>query len=89
MVFLSDNGGSNYFGGNNTPLRGQKGQTFEGGIRVPAVVRWPNHLAAGAVLDQTMSYLDLFPTIVSAIGIKATLPNPIDGQDMCTYLDHQ
>ncbi|MBT3672908.1 MAG: arylsulfatase [Porticoccaceae bacterium] len=87
VVFMSDNGGSNYFGGNNKPLRGQKGQTFEGGIRVPAVVRWPNHLAAGTVLDQTMSYLDLFPTIVSATGIQATLPNPIDGQDMWPALN--
>ena len=87
VVFMSDNGGSNYFGGNNTPLRGQKGQTFEGGIRVPAVVRWPNRLAAGTVLDQTMSYLDLFPTIVSATGIQATLPNPIDGQDMWPALN--
>ena len=87
VIFMSDNGGSNYFGGNNKPLRGQKGQTFEGGIRVPAVVRWPNHLAAGTVLDQTMSYLDLFPTIASATGIQATLPNPIDGQDMWPALN--
>jgi|TARA_B110000263_G_scaffold135013_1_gene117253 arylsulfatase B len=87
VVFMSDNGGSYYFGGNNKPLRGQKGQTFEGGIRVPAVVRWPGHLTDGTVINQTMSYLDLFPTIVSAIGIQAKLPNVIDGQDMWPALD--
>jgi len=86
VVFMSDNGGSNYFGGNNTPLRGQKGQTFEGGIRVPAVIRWPKKLTAGTIIDQTVSYLDLVPTLIAASGIEARLPNAIDGENMWSAL---
>ena len=82
VVFMSDNGGSNYFGGENTPLRGQKGQTFDGGIRVPAVIRWPGMLKPGIIVNQTVSYLDLMPTLVAATGIDVRLPGTIDGQNM-------
>ena len=53
VIFFSDNGGSNIFGGVNTPLRGQKGQTFEGGMRVPAVIRWPARLDGGGVITHS------------------------------------
>ncbi|MCS5593275.1 MAG: arylsulfatase [Porticoccaceae bacterium] len=82
VVFISDNGGSNYFGGNNMPLRGQKGQTFDGAIRVPAVIRWPGNLKSGTVVNQTVSYLDLLPTLIAATGVEVQLPKAIDGENM-------
>ncbi len=82
VLFLSDNGGSNVFGGVNTPLRGQKGQTFEGGIRVPAVIRWPTKLAAGAVFAQMTTVMDVFPTLASAAGVPATPNDAFDGQNL-------
>ncbi len=82
VVFLSDNGGFTGFGGENQPLKGNKGQAFEGGIRVPAVIRWPSTLEAGKVLKQVASGLDLLPTLASAAGVGLQLRRPIDGQDM-------
>lgn len=82
VLFFSDNGGANIFGGVNTPLRGQKGETFEGGIRVPAVMRWPGQLAAGSTYDQLVSVMDVFPTLASAAGVPLSPGQPMDGIDM-------
>lgn len=83
VVFVSDNGGSNAFGGENHPLRGQKGQAFEGGIRVPAVIRWPAKLKPNAQLEQTISVLDLYPTLLEAAGLgQNNTAKPMDGQTM-------
>ena len=80
IIFFSDNGGGG--GSDNTPLRGHKGQTWEGGIRVPCLIRWPNgKIPAGAVNDQFLTSLELFPSFASATG--ATLPKDVvlDGFD--------
>ncbi len=62
VIFFSDNGGSG--GADNSPLRGRKGQTWEGGIRVPCVVRWPHGgIPAGAVNDAFLSSLELVPSL--------------------------
>ena len=82
VVFISDNGGSSVFGGQNQPLRGQKGQAFEGGIRVPAVIRWPAQLAAGKIVQQTVSVMDLYPTLLEAAGIKPNKSHVMDGENM-------
>jgi arylsulfatase A-like enzyme len=82
VLFFSDNGGFYGFGADNRPLRGQKGQTFEGGIRVPAVMRWPGHLPAGALRSQTLSAMDVMPTLAAATGIALEPNRPLDGQDM-------
>lgn len=87
VIFVSDNGGSNAFGGENQPLRGQKGQAFEGGIRVPAVIRWPAKLKSNTQLDQTVSVMDIYPTLLEAAAItvdaaKLPLNKTIDGQTM-------
>ncbi len=82
VLFMSDNGGSNAFGGVNTPLRGQKGQTFEGGIRVPAVIRWPERLEAGSVMNQMTTVMDVLPTLAAAAGIAIESTSQLDGQDM-------
>jgi arylsulfatase A-like enzyme len=82
VLFASDNGGFNGFGGDNRPLRGQKGQTFEGGIRVPALIRWPGRLPAGAVRTQTVSAMDVMPTLAAAAGIGLEPGQPLDGRNM-------
>lgn len=77
VFYFSDNGGSGrkpffaYNTGINTPLRGDKGQTLEGGIRVPFFVSWPGKLPAGKVYDQPVSTLDILPTACAVAGAKA------------------
>ncbi|WP_152285638.1 sulfatase-like hydrolase/transferase [Flavicella marina] len=84
IVFLSDNGGrtDNIGMGNNTPLRGAKGDTFEGGFRVPMFFHWPAKIPAGSVYDYPVSALDFYPMFANLAG--ATIPNSkvIDGIDI-------
>lgn len=77
VVFTSDNGGHPEYAG-NAPLRGSKWNLYEGGIRVPLLIRWPGRTEAGSVSDVAVSGIDLFPTFVSIAG--ASLPDKIDGQ---------
>ena len=81
VLFCSDNGGFNAFGAVNKPLRGQKGQAFEGGIRVPAAIRWPARLPAGGALGGVMSVLDVLPTLASAAAIPLEADDRRDGRD--------
>lgn len=77
IFFFGDNGGSGrkpffaYNTGVNAPLRGDKGQTLEGGVRVPFFVSWPGHVPAGKVYDQPVSTLDILPTSCAVAGTKA------------------
>jgi len=82
VLFFSDNGGSNIFGGVNTPLRGQKGQTFEGGVRVPAVIRWPDDLDGGGVVTQMMTVMDVMPTLTKAARVRMPTTAKLDGINM-------
>lgn len=90
VFFFSDNGGSGkrpFFATNtgiNTPLRGDKGQTLEGGIRVPFFVNWTGQLPAGKVYDQPVSSLDVLPTAASVAGTKA--PEGIEGVNLLPHL---
>jgi arylsulfatase A-like enzyme len=74
VVFVSDNGGSAAFGGSNLPLRGGKADTYEGGIRVPAIMNWPGVLAGGDVSHQRMQVADLYATLESAAGLPNRAP---------------
>ena len=69
VFFLSDNGGPIQVFAKNEPLRGTKGQLFEGGVRVPFVVSWPGHLPAGKTYDAPVSSLDIFATAVALAGV--------------------
>ena len=74
VVFLTDNGADERFGGANYPLRGGKATLFEGGIRVPAIARWPGTLEAGRVVNQYMRDTDLFSTLEAAAGLWLKAP---------------
>jgi arylsulfatase A-like enzyme len=82
VFFFSDNGGQTGQGGNNHPLRGAKRTTYEGGLRVPAVMRWPGKLPAGAVSRQLWSVMDVFPTFCAAVGVAPRNRLPFDGRNL-------
>ncbi len=84
ILFSSDNGGATYGGGgaDNFPLRGGKGDTFEGSIRVVAALKWKGKVQAGSSLDQIMTVMDVFPTLSSASGINMKNTKMIDGRNM-------
>jgi arylsulfatase len=86
VLFSSDNGP--WFQGSPGKLRGRKGQTYEGGVRVPFIARWPGKIPAGRVIDAIGSTLDLLPTFAKLAG--ATLPaKPLDGVDIWPLLSGQ
>ena len=84
VIFLSDNGGTGI--GDNTPLRGGKAQMFEGGLRVPCLVRWPGVIPAGQVCDEFLTSLEMFPTLCRAAGIAPPKEVVLDGFDMTPVL---
>ena len=74
VVFLSDNGATENGGGSNSPLRGWKGGTYDGAIRVLAIMRWHGILPANEVSEQLLRDFDLFPTLKAAAGLPRTAP---------------
>ena len=85
VIFTSDNGSRAREGGSNEPLRGRKGTTWEGGLRVPCIVRWPGRVLSGATCDELATSMDLFPTLAACGG--ADLPDrAIDGVDVTNLL---
>lgn len=81
VFFFSDNGGLESFGADNGPYRGGKLETFEGGIRVGGLLRWPGQVPAGARSEAVVSVLDIFPSFASAAGVDMNVAKPLDGQD--------
>ena len=67
VLFFSDNGGFENYGSDNGPYRGGKLEVYEGGIRVTAVMRWPEKLAAGSEVDEIVSVMDLLPTLTLSL----------------------
>src|SRR5262245_51473747 len=91
IFFVSDNGGptmqgTTINGSINTPLRGSKRTTLEGGIRVPFFVRWPAKLPAGKVYDQPVIQLDVLPTVLAAAGVRAQPAWKLDGVNLLPFL---
>jgi len=82
VLFFSDNGGPTGIGARNEPLRGGKRSTFEGGVRVPAIMRWPGVLPAAARSTQLLTVMDLFPTLAAAAGIEPRNRLPLDGRNL-------
>ncbi len=72
VVYSTDNGSqtNTYPDGGVEPFRGEKGTTWEGGFRVPALIRWPGTVQPGRVINDVFSHLDWFPTLVTAAGVE-------------------
>jgi len=85
VIFFSDNGGSTGTA-DNTPLRGGKSQMFEGGLRVPCIVRWPGVIPSGSVCDEFLSSMDIFPMLCNSAGIRTPKGVKLDGFDMKNVL---
>lgn len=83
--FFSDNGGIKAIPENNQPLRGNKLSVFEGGIRVPACVRWPAGLAGGSKVTAPLSCMDILPTVLAAAGAEHE-GQPLDGLNVLSML---
>jgi arylsulfatase B len=84
--FLSDNGGTGADSEDNLPWRGNKHDLFEGGIRVPACVRWPRGLPSGIEVDAPTAVQDVLPTLMSIAGVSDHQGLPLDGVDLLDVL---
>ncbi|MEM7337142.1 MAG: sulfatase [Actinomycetota bacterium] len=96
VIFTSDNGSlgdnpppwgsSEPLGGSNGPLRGTKGATWEGGQRVPGIIRWPRRIDAGRVSSEIVTAMDLYPTLAGLCGAQVPSDRMIDGRDITPVL---
>ncbi|MFC2085638.1 arylsulfatase [Bacteroidota bacterium] len=97
LVLTGDNGAANYpspgpvtgeVGGSNGPWRGGLSTAYEGGMRTPAMIRWPGRVPAGVVSDEIVADLDVLPTLAHLIGEEDRIPGdrPIDGVDQSSFL---
>jgi arylsulfatase A-like enzyme len=97
VILTGDNGAANYpapgvvtgeVGGSNGPWRGGLSTAYEGGMRTPAMVRWPGKIAAGKVTDEIVADLDLYPTIATLVGEERRIPTdrPIDGVSQAGFM---
>lgn len=87
VFFFSDNGGPvTVNGSSNTPLRGAKGTVYEGGVRVPFLVAWPDKITGGKVDDRPVSSLDVFATTLAAAGVAMPADRKYDSVNLVPYL---
>jgi arylsulfatase A-like enzyme len=95
IIYTSDNGatfepiadGATIYFDSNHPLRGQKRNLWEGGIREPAVARWPGHIQAGAESHEVVHMTDVFPTVCAAADAKVDPAWKVDGQNVLDALE--
>lgn len=95
VIFYSDNGGRGGYGflgheeanyTDNAPLKGGKGTFYEGGIRVPLVVRWPGVTAPGSVSNEPVTSIDFYPTYLQAAGVEKDDSYQLDGESLVPLL---
>lgn len=86
VLFTSDNGSRTHEGGSNDPLRGTKGTTWEGGMRLPFVARWPGQIPAGSICGELATSMDLLPTLARLAGTCEPDDRIIDGRDIAGLL---
>lgn len=87
VIFYSDNGGKETFA-RQDPLRSGKGWLYEGGVRVPLVIRWPGHTDPGSTTDHVMTTVDFFPTFLELLD-DADAPDDLDGESFLDVLKGQ
>jgi arylsulfatase A-like enzyme len=88
IIFTSDNGGLDNGGRptENAPLRSGKGYAYEGGIRVPFLVRWPGKIKPGTISDAPVCSIDVFPTVLDAVGVASPAGGAIDGLSLLPHM---
>ncbi|NDV61242.1 sulfatase-like hydrolase/transferase [Puniceicoccales bacterium CK1056] len=87
VFFLSDNGGPIYANGsNNKPLRGAKSDVWEGGWRVPFVLRWTGEVEPGSEFDEPVSSMDILGTMAGLTGVPIAEERPLDGVNLIPFL---
>jgi arylsulfatase A-like enzyme len=93
IFFISDNGGPmtkmGGIGASNGRLKGQKGDTWEGGIHVPLLVQWKGHVPAGKIYEQPVISLDILPTAIAAAGSQPATDWQLDGVNLLPYFAGQ
>ena len=97
VILTGDNGAANYpspgvvtgeVGGSNGPWRGGLSTAYEGGMRTPAMIRWPGQVVPGRVSDEIVADLDIYPTLAQLVGAGDRIPTdrPIDGIDQSDFV---
>src|SRR5262249_33107976 len=84
VIFTSDNGGERY--ADTWPFSGRKTELLEGGLRIPAIVRWPGRVPAGSVNGQAIISMDWMPTFLTAGRAKPDPNYPLEGMDLTASL---
>jgi uncharacterized sulfatase len=90
VMFTSDNGGAGYIGipEVNQPFRGWKITMFEGGLRVPMMIKWPSKITAGTVVDTPVAHIDVMPTLAAAAATQSKAAE-IDGVNLLPLVTSQ
>ncbi len=90
LIYMSDNGAMiEKYPGNNGPLRGEKGTTYEGGIKVPCVMQWPGVFPAGTVSSAPAAHFDIFSTILEAAHVRKPVKNgdyQVSGESLIPHI---
>ncbi len=87
VIFTSDNGGLQDISTDNAPLRAGKGYPYEGGIRVPLIIRWPEVVSPGSSCHVPVVSVDFFPTICRAAEVRPPEDRAIDGENLLPLLE--
>ncbi|WP_206688049.1 sulfatase-like hydrolase/transferase [Aestuariibaculum marinum] len=89
VLFFSDNGPDPGSGGSSGGLRGTKFEEWEGGVRVPAIIKWPSKIKGGEISNQVTGYIDVMPTLLDIVGVKEESKLPLDGISILPVLKGQ
>jgi arylsulfatase A-like enzyme len=87
VIFVSDNGNALSRPGSNAPFSGGKYSTYEGGIRMPFMMKWPGKIKGGQVYQEPVSTLDILPTVAAACGVSTSGTQPLDGVNLLPFLN--
>ena len=86
LFFLTDNGGAKAMQADNTPLRGFKSSLYEGGVRTPFIVSWPEKFKGNRTIDTPVISIDILPTVLDALDVKVPAKTAFDGKSILPLL---